>query len=47
MQLRELREYISGRDWKAGGEYVLPMHGSGKEMGEGLADRIKKDLDLK
>jgi mRNA interferase HicA len=26
---------------------VLPMHGSGKEIGKGLEDRIKKDLGLK
>jgi mRNA interferase HicA len=25
---------------------VLPMHGSGKEIGKGLANRIKKDLGL-
>lgn len=26
---------------------VLPMHGSGKELGKGLVDKIKKDLGLK
>jgi len=26
---------------------VLPMHGSRKEIGKGLENRIKKDLDLK
>jgi mRNA interferase HicA len=26
---------------------VLPMHGSGKEIGKGLENRIKKDLGLK
>ena len=26
---------------------VLPMHGSGKELGTGLVQRIKKDLGLK
>ncbi len=26
---------------------VLPMHGSGKEIGKGLVSRIKKDLGLK
>ena len=26
---------------------VLPMHGSGKEIGKGLEQRIKKDLGLK
>lgn len=26
---------------------VLPMHGSGKELGTGLVSRIKKDLGLK
>jgi len=26
---------------------VLPMHGSSKEIGKGLALRIKKDLGLK
>jgi len=26
---------------------VLPMHGSGKELGTGLVNRIKKDLGLK
>jgi mRNA interferase HicA len=26
---------------------VLPMHGSGKEIGKGLEMRIKKDLGLK
>jgi len=26
---------------------VLPMHGSGKELGTGLVERIKKDLGLK
>ena len=25
---------------------VLPMHGSGKELGTGLVNRIKKDLGL-
>ncbi len=25
---------------------VLPMHGSSKEIGKGLAQRIKKDLGL-
>ena len=31
------------------GEYtaVLPMHGSGKELGTGLVERIKKQLGLK
>ena len=24
----------------------LPMHGSGKELGAGLINKIKKDLDL-
>jgi mRNA interferase HicA len=26
---------------------ILPMHGSGKEIGKGLERRIKKDLGLK
>jgi mRNA interferase HicA len=26
---------------------VLPMHGSAKEIGKGLENRIKKDLGLK
>jgi mRNA interferase HicA len=26
---------------------VLPMHGSGKELGTGLVQKIKKDLGLK
>lgn len=26
---------------------VLPMHGSAKELGTGLVERIKKDLGLK
>jgi len=26
---------------------VLPMHGSGRELGTGLVNRIKKDLGLK
>jgi mRNA interferase HicA len=26
---------------------VLPMHGSNKEIGKGLTERIKKDLGLK
>ncbi len=26
---------------------VLPMHGSGKELGKGLWHKILKDLDLK
>jgi mRNA interferase HicA len=26
---------------------VLPMHGSNKELGKGLENRIKKDLGLK
>jgi mRNA interferase HicA len=26
---------------------VLPMHGSKKEIGKGLAEKIKKDLSLK
>jgi mRNA interferase HicA len=26
---------------------VLPMHGSGKELGTGLVNKIKKDLNLK
>jgi mRNA interferase HicA len=26
---------------------VLPMHGSGKELGTGLVERVKKDLGLK
>jgi mRNA interferase HicA len=26
---------------------VLPMHGSNKELGKGLVERIKKDLGLK
>ncbi|CAN5375814.1 hypothetical protein BH23ACI1_BH23ACI1_09610 [soil metagenome] len=26
---------------------VLPMHGSGKELGTGLVNAIKKDLGLK
>jgi mRNA interferase HicA len=26
---------------------ILPMHGSGKEIGKGLEERIKKDLGLK
>lgn len=26
---------------------VLPMHGSGKEIGTGLAEKIKKDLGIK
>lgn len=25
----------------------LPMHGSRKELGKGLVERIKRDLDLK
>jgi mRNA interferase HicA len=30
------------------GEFsVLPMHGSKKELGTGLVNRIKKDLGLK
>jgi mRNA interferase HicA len=32
---------------KCGGlRSVLPMHGSGKEIGKGLEQRIKKDLGL-
>ena len=30
-------------DWKS----VLPMHGSSKELGTGLVNKIKKDLGLK
>jgi mRNA interferase HicA len=26
---------------------ILPMHGSGKELGKGLVERILKDLGLK
>lgn len=26
---------------------ILPMHGSGKELGTGLVNKIKKDLGLK
>ena len=26
---------------------VLPMHGTGKELGTGLVNKIKKDLGLK
>ena len=26
---------------------VLPMHGSGKELGTGLVNKIKKDLGLR
>lgn len=26
---------------------VLPMHGSGKELGTGLVEKIKKDLGLR
>ena len=26
---------------------VLPMHGSSKELGTGLVQKIKKDLDLR
>ena len=26
---------------------VLPMHGSGRELGTGLVNKIKKDLGLK
>jgi mRNA interferase HicA len=26
---------------------VLPMHGSNKEIGKGLAEKIKKDLGLR
>jgi mRNA interferase HicA len=30
------------------GEFsVLPMHGSNKELGKGLVNKIKKDLGLK
>jgi mRNA interferase HicA len=33
---------------RLGGQFsVLPMHGSKKELGKGLVDRIKKDLGLK
>jgi mRNA interferase HicA len=30
-----------------GKKSVVPMHGSGKELGTGLVNRIKKDLGLK
>lgn len=26
---------------------VIPMHGSGKELGKGLVEKIKKELGLK
>lgn len=32
---------------RAGKTSVLPMHGSGKEIGKGLEHRIKRDLGLK
>jgi mRNA interferase HicA len=31
---------------RAGHTSVLPMHGSGKELGTGLVRKIKKDLAL-
>ena len=31
----------------AGRRSVLPMHGSGKELGTGLVEKIKKDLGLR
>jgi mRNA interferase HicA len=31
----------------AGGRSILPMHGSEKEIGKGLENRIKKQLGLK
>jgi mRNA interferase HicA len=30
-----------------GRKSILPMHGSGKELGKGLIEKIKKDLGLK
>ncbi len=30
-------------EWRS----VLPMHGSGNELGKGLVDKIKKELGLK
>lgn len=32
---------------RAGFFSVLPMHGANKEIGKGLAERIKRDLGLK
>lgn len=36
-----LRVNLNGRS------SILPMHGMGKELGKGLVERIKKDLELK
>ena len=33
--------------WLGGKHSVLPMHGSGKEIGKGPENRIKKDLGLR
>jgi mRNA interferase HicA len=32
---------------RGGHKSELPMHGGNKELGRGLVDKIKKDLDLK
>lgn len=39
----------SGHIWVIRGDKktVLPMHGSGKEIGKGLLNKILKDLGLK
>jgi len=33
--------------WRGEKRSVLPMHGSGKELGRGLVEKIKKELGLK
>jgi mRNA interferase HicA len=33
--------------WRGVQRSVLPMHGSGKELGKGLIEKIKKELGLK
>jgi mRNA interferase HicA len=33
--------------WLNGKHTILPVHGSGKELGTGLVNSIKKDLGLK
>jgi DNA invertase Pin-like site-specific DNA recombinase len=42
MQLRELREYISRRDWKSGGEYVDTGF-SGAKASRPALDRLMAD----
>ena len=42
MQLRELREYISSRDWKSGGEYIDTGF-SGSKANRPALDRLMSD----